>query len=295
MIRATHLRKTFGRLAAVDDLSFRQAPGEALALWGPNGAGKTTVIRCVLGLLRFRGDITVNGLDIRRAGKRCRLAIGYVPQELSFHADLRVAEALLFYARLKRVSRQRPAEVLDEVGLSGQARKRIGELSGGMKQRLALAVALLADPPILILDELTSNLDRAAQSAFLSMLCRQKDKGKTVLFASHRADEVELLADRVLLLADGRLSASCKPAQLAEAAGLRCTLALRVGEASMARAVETLRRHHYPVTSNGKGLLVEVAVSRKAEPIQALARDSIDVLDFDVAGDRPAGGEGGPR
>jgi ABC-type multidrug transport system ATPase subunit len=286
MITITHLTKTFGRLTAVNDVSFHMPPGEALALWGPNGAGKTTIIRCVLGLLRYRGGISVAGHDVRRAGKACRRAIGYVPQELAFHADFRVLEALHFFARLKRVSRSRPAAVLDEVGLTEHGRKRIGELSGGMKQRLALAIALLADPPLLVLDELTSNLDRAAQSAFLAKLCELKAVGKTILFASHRLEEVELLADRVLGLDEGKLDFECRPSELAETAHLRCVLKLHVGEDVIERAVETLRARKYSVTRNGTGLLVDVAASDKAGPIQVLLRAQIPVRDFDVAGDR---------
>lgn len=294
MITLSHVTKTFGRLKAVDDLSFEVKSGEAAALWGANGAGKTTVIRCILGLLRYDGRITVAGRDIRRAGKTCRRAIGYVPQELAFHNDLRVIEALHYYARLKRVSGSRLEPVLTETGLTSHARKRIGELSGGMKQRLALGIALLADPPLLVLDELTSNLDRAAQASFLSMLAAQKRRGKTILFASHRLDEIELLADRVLALQDGRLQLECLPDRLATAADLRCVLLLRVPEESIDRALAALRRRHYTATRNGNGVLVEIAPTQKAAPIEALVAEHIAVQDFDLVSDRSARLDGGP-
>jgi ABC-type multidrug transport system ATPase subunit len=284
MITVDNLTKSYGRLVAVDEVSFNLPAGRALALWGPNGAGKTTIIRSILGLLRYSGRIEVAGRDVRRAGKACRRTIGYVPQELAFHADFRVIEALHFFARLKRTGRERPVQVLGEVGLAEDARKRIGELSGGMKQRLALAIALLSDPPLLVLDELTSNLDRAAQAAFLAMLCRQKERNKTILFASHRLEEVELLADRVLGLDAGRMRFRCAPSELARAGDLRCILNIRVPDTELDRAVKTLQEQKYRATSNGRGLQVEVEASDKVGPIAALCRADIAIRDFDVAG-----------
>jgi ABC-type multidrug transport system ATPase subunit len=296
MITVTNLTKSYGRLVAVDDVSFDLPAGQALALWGPNGAGKTTIIRSVLGLLRYRGRIEVAGRDVRRDGKACRRAIGYVPQELAFHADFRVIEALHFFARLKRTGRDRPVQVLGEVGLAEDGRKRIGELSGGMKQRLALAIALLSDPPLLVLDELTSNLDRAAQAAFLAMLCRQKEKNKTILFASHRLEEVELLADRVLGLEAGRTRFECAPSQLAQAGALRCILSIQVPPDALQRAVTTLQEQKYSATTNGRGLQVEVEASDKVGPIAALCRAGISIRDFEVAGGHtPSPPEGSSR
>jgi ABC-type multidrug transport system ATPase subunit len=294
MITAADLTKRYGRLVAVDGVSFELPAGQALALWGPNGAGKTTIIRCVLGLLRYDGRISVAGRDVRRFGKACRRAIGYVPQELAFHADFRAIEALHFFARLKRADRRRPEAVLAEVGLAGDARKRIGELSGGMKQRLALAIALLSDPPLLVLDELTSNLDRAAQAAFLAMLCRQKRRSKTILFASHRLEEVELLADRVLGLEGGRIRFECAPSQLAREGGLRCVLSIRVPADAIEAARAALQQGQYQATANGRGLQVEVEASDKAGPIAALCRAGIPIDDFDVAGGHTPSAPGGP-
>ncbi|MHC4446322.1 MAG: ABC transporter ATP-binding protein [Planctomycetota bacterium] len=286
MITITNLTKTFGRVTAVGDVSFRVGRGEAVALWGPNGAGKTTIIRCLLGLLRYRGRIVVDGHDAGPAGKSARRAIGYVPQELSLYSDMRVREALHFFARIQRAPRSRPAAILDEVGLADDVRKRIGELSGGMKQRLSLAVALLSDPPILVLDELTSNLDRGAQAGFLAMLSKQKEKAKTILFASHRLDEIELLADRVVALEAGRLKLESRPHELAEAIGLRCVLKILVPQNAIDLAVASLEKHGYPVLRNGRSLSVEVSAGDKAGPIHALARSRIAVRDFEIAGER---------
>jgi ABC-type multidrug transport system ATPase subunit len=282
MIEVTRLTKRFGRFTAVDDVSLHLDAGKALALWGANGAGKTTIIKCLLGLLRYDGRITVAGRDARREGKVCRQSIGYVPQELALPADFRVVEALHFFAKLKRVPRAKLPETLAAVGLAGDSRKRVGELSGGMKQRLALGIALLADPPLLVLDELTSNLDREAQAAFLAMLVEQKQRGRTILFASHRAEEVELLADRVLGLRAGRRVFECEPAELAAAADLRCALKLIVKPEEVDRAVEVLRREKYAVGRNGRGVYVEVAATAKAGPLEALRRAGVELEDFEL-------------
>ena len=201
-------------ITAVDDLSFELPAGRSIALWGVNGAGKTTVLKCLLGLLASEGELHLNGFDLRRDGRTARRFLGYVPQELAFHNDLSVAESCRFYARLKDVPDTRIPVVLAQVGLTGQEKKAVGALSGGMKQRLALALALLADPPVLLLDEPTSNLDEATRDEFIDLLVQLRDGGKTLLFTSHHADEVTRLAERVLILRDGRLVADGAPAKV---------------------------------------------------------------------------------
>ena len=209
----------FRRFKAVDGLDLDVAPGEAVALWGANGAGKTTVIRCVLGLLPFRGRVEVAGIDVGRRGRLARARMGYVPQELAFDAHLRTDEATAFFARLKRAPRARVPVVLDRVGLGRHVSKRVGALSGGMKQRLALAIALLAEPPLLVLDEMTASLDLSARADFIELLCDLRGAGKTLLFSSHRYDEIEALADRVVVLEAGRSRAVGTPAALASYGG----------------------------------------------------------------------------
>jgi nitrous oxidase accessory protein len=216
LLNVDNLTKRFGRFVAVDDVSWQMRRGEAIALWGRNGAGKTTALKCILGLHRCEGRIAIAGKDATRDGKSARAAIGYVPQELALPADMGTIEALAFYARLKKVPAERVHEVLGDVEMLPHAKKKIGELSGGLKQRVALAVALLSDPPLLVLDEMTSNLDAAARAEFLALLVRQKKLGKTILFTSHRPGEIAALADRVLVLEQGRLVQECSAAELVQ-------------------------------------------------------------------------------
>lgn len=161
MITFTNLTKRFGSYTAVDNLSLQVAAREAVALWGPNGAGKTTAVKCLLGLLGYDGRITVNGFDAKKQGRQARAAIGYVPQQQSFYDDMSTLDTGLFFAKLKRTPASQAPELLTQVGLGDHLRKPVGALSGGMKQRLALALALQGDPPVLVMDEPTSNLDAA--------------------------------------------------------------------------------------------------------------------------------------
>jgi ABC-type multidrug transport system ATPase subunit len=205
MIQIADVRKRFGRARVLDGVDFDVLAGQSVALWGSNGAGKTTLIRCLLGLIDFDGAIRVAGLDVRRDGKRVRRLLGYVPQELAFYDDFRVIEAARYLARLRDADVSACEAGLADVGLLAHARKRVRELSGGMKQRLALSVALLNDPPLLVLDEPTSNLDSAGRRSLMELLLQLKAAGKTILFISHRPEEVRGLADRVLTLEAGRV------------------------------------------------------------------------------------------
>lgn len=199
------LTKRFGSLTAVEDLSFTVNPGEAVALWGPNGAGKSTVLHCILGVVRYDGRVEVGGHDPRRHGKAARRLIGFVPQQIQIPDDFTLFEALEFFARLKGAPLETLPRVMEQLGLEEHARKRVGALSGGMKQRLALAVALVGDPPILLLDEPTASLDAKTRAELLHVLAELKCSGKTLIFSSHRPDEILALADRVLVLEQGRL------------------------------------------------------------------------------------------
>jgi ABC-type multidrug transport system ATPase subunit len=214
MIHIDNVRKRYNRRASVlNGVSFRVERGQAVALWGSNGAGKTTLIRCVLGQVDFDGAIAIDGLDVRRHGKAVRRLIGYVPQELAFYDEFGVLEAMRFIARLRRADATQCERLLDDQDLLEHSRKRVRELSGGMKQRLALAMALIDNPPVLVLDEPTSNLDTAGRRALFGLLIDLKQRGKTILFISHRNEEVAGLADRVLTLEGGRVIRDEPPPQ----------------------------------------------------------------------------------
>jgi len=282
MIAFNHLRKTYGKFVAVDDLTLEVAPQEAVALWGVNGAGKTTAIKCLLGLLRFSGQIRVNGFDVRKEGRRARRLIGYVPQELAFYKEMSTLDMAHFYARLKATPAARIAPVLEQVGLAEHTRKPVGALSGGMKQRLALGLALLADPPVLVMDEPTSNLDTAARSQLLQLLVQVKEAGKTIVFTSHRIEEVEALADRVAVMEKGALQFTCPEDELARRIGLRTQVKFMVPGGMLDAALDVLRRDGLTARRNGVGVIVDVAHGEKARPIHTLHQANIQVTDFEM-------------
>ncbi len=289
MIHIERLIKRFGRATAVDDVSFSLAAGDSVALWGANGAGKSTIIRCVLGLFRYQGVIRVNGLDAVRDGKAARRLIGYVPQELGFYDDLSVGEAIRFFARLKGLAVPKTGDVLAGVGLEGQDRKRIRDLSGGMKQRLALAIALLGDPPVLILDEVTASLDACGREEFVGLLSKLADArgdknggARTMLFASHRLEEIESLAKRVLTLKGGRVVADESAGEFVRAQAGGRIMRIRLEAPVCAAAIDVLRESGFAARLNGVGVLVPIAASRKAEPLRILTDARIRVSDFDL-------------
>lgn len=283
IIQINDLTKEFGPVTAVDDVTFAVRAGEAVALWGANGAGKTTVLRCLLHLMPFAGTITVDGLDVQKQGKEARRLVGFVPQELSFHDDLTVAETLTFYARLKKVGAGYDFNpLLERLALTPHVQKPVRELSGGLKQRLALMLALLADPPILLLDEPTSNLDIRARDDFLLFLRELKEDGKTLLFSSHRLEEVKALADRVLLLEGGRLALAAPPRELEQKLGRAITLHLSLPPRTVDPALEALSDHGLPVSRNGHGVRVQVRAGAKAEALRVLHNAGIMVEDFTV-------------
>lgn len=283
MIQITNLTKTFGAVTAVDDVTFTVNDGEAVALWGANGAGKTTVLRCLLDLIPFEGKITVAGMDVQQQGKEVRRLVGFVPQELSFHDELTAGETLTFYARLKKVADDFEfGPLLERLALVPHLQKRVRDLSGGLKQRLALALALLADPPILVLDEPTANLDIRARDEFLRFLHDLSEEGKTLVFSSHRLEEVKALADRVLLLEGGHLTLAAPPAELEEKLGRATTLHLALPPRTIDPALAALSEYGLPVSRNGQGVRVQVQPGAKAEALRVLHEAGINVEDFTV-------------
>lgn len=282
LVTVDGLSKSFGQRQVLRNLSFSVPRGRAIAFWGGNGAGKSTTIKCILGLLNFQGSIQVGGLDVIREGKQARRLIGYVPQELSFYPDWTVRRTMDFCARIKRVASSEAQQWLAEVGLEAHTAKKVAELSGGMKQRLGLAVALLGNPAVLLLDEFTSNLDTEARDALIALMARQRSKGLTILFATHRMDEVQALADEVLCMEQGQILRRCAVTEIKHAAtsGRTLKVTLPAGQLEQAAALfgtAGLKYHH-----SGENLLVEVNGHGALAPLELLWEHHIQIREMDL-------------
>jgi ABC-2 type transport system ATP-binding protein len=216
-IEARGLTRKFGSFTAVDDVSFTVRSGEVVGYLGPNGSGKTTTIRMLLGLLRpTRGSASVLGYDIVRQSEQIKERVGYMSQKFALYHDLTVQENLEFYAGVYGVyDRKRLAEVIELANLSEQARTRVGALSSGWRQRVALATAIVHRPRLLFLDEPTSGVDPLARRAFWDLIYTLVGEGVTALVTTHYMDEAEYCG-RVGIMRAGCLLAMDSPSALKE-------------------------------------------------------------------------------
>jgi ABC-2 type transport system ATP-binding protein len=215
VIEVTNLRKVYGERTVVDDVSFAVEPGEIFGILGPNGAGKTTTVECIGGLRkRDGGTISVAGLDPADEGAALREALGIQLQESRLPDKMTVDEALELYGSFYRDPHD-PTELLERLGLIEQRRTYFAKLSGGQKQRLSVALALIGNPRVAILDELTTGLDPAARRDVWNLLEELRGTGVTLLLVSHFMEEAEKLCDRVIVIDHGRVIAADTPEGLA--------------------------------------------------------------------------------
>ena len=217
-IEVSGLTKRFGRFTAVDNISFRVAPGEIFGFLGPNGAGKSTTIRMLCGLLApSAGSARVGGRDVYRESEEVRARLGYMSQKFSLYRDLTVEENIAFFGGVYGLAgmrlRDRKAAVIAMAGLAGMERSLTGTLSGALQQRLALGCAMLHEPPILFLDEPTSGVDPISRRLFWDLIQGMAAQGTTVLVTTHFLDEAEFCA-RIGVIAGGRLIALDTPSAL---------------------------------------------------------------------------------
>jgi heme ABC exporter ATP-binding subunit CcmA len=215
MIAVEHLVKNYGRKEVLRGMSIVADGGEITMLVGPNGAGKTTTVKVLAGLVRpDAGTARVQSFDIVRDRIKAQRAISYLPQRPNFHPRLSCIEILRFYARLRGLAPSRCEAMLDVAGLRESARVRAGELSGGTLQRLGLALLLLPDAPVLLLDEPGLSLDPAWRKRLQDTLKFEAQRGKTILLTTHLVAEWNNVAHRCLLCRDGKIERELDPKNL---------------------------------------------------------------------------------
>jgi ABC-2 type transport system ATP-binding protein len=257
------LSKRFGSVHAVDDVDAVVQPGWVTAFLGPNGAGKTTTLRMLLGLIEpTAGTATIGGKRYDELSDPIR-QVGAVLEASGWHPGRTALDHLRVLATAARLDRDAPRRVLAEVELAEDARRRVGEFSLGMRQRLALAAALLGDPPVLVLDEPTNGLDPQGIRWLRGYVRRLADEGRTVLVSSHALSEIEQTADHVLLIANGQLVWSSTLAGLRAEAGVGCRV--RTPEPERLSAVLDAAGHSHR-QRNG-----ELAVDAAPEQVGELA------------------------
>ncbi|PRZ44166.1 ABC-2 type transport system ATP-binding protein [Antricoccus suffuscus] len=215
VIAISNLRKTYGDKVAVEDVSFTVEEGEIFGILGPNGAGKTTTVECMIGLTKpDGGTLEVLGLNPVRQQQALTKYVGVQLQEASLPDKMTVAEAMELYSSFY----DDPAdidELLQDLGIQDSAKTRFAKLSGGQKQRLSIALALIGQPRIAVLDELTTGLDPVARRETWSLIERMRDRGVTIVLVTHFMEEAEHLCDRIAIIDAGRVVALDTPAGLA--------------------------------------------------------------------------------
>jgi ABC-2 type transport system ATP-binding protein len=284
-IQASHLTKYYGRVLAVEDVSFSVAKGETVGLLGTNGSGKTTTMRVLTGYMPpTSGAASVAGHDLSKESLEARRHIGYLPEAVPLYTELTLLESLRFFGRMRKMPKERLADridfVLDGFGISGYRDTIVGKLSKGYRQRLGLALAVLHEPEVLVLDEPTVSID-PVQAIESRELIRGLGRDHTVLISTHQLNEATSLCDRVVILHRGTVAAEGTPEEIAAHVRQRQHLRVEVsGNASL--AVTTIEASpdvvsvSEPTPSFERGVVVEVTMVRRPGTREELARRIVE-------------------
>ena len=249
MIEIRNLTKKYGRRVALDDVSLTLCPGEVTLLLGANGAGKSTLLRCLLGVTSYEGTISVGGFDPIEDGCMVRAAIGYMPQSGGLHLDLTVRDTMKLYARIRRAETDRGLALLQEAGLEPQLDTPVGELSGGMRQRLGFALALLPNPRILVLDEPSASLDAASRRWLAGRLREAAAEGRAVIVSTHGGQELIDAGDRRITLEAGQVVAASPVAVCVDSQERGSTRNLAAAAATVARGWRHRMSRAWPIAA----------------------------------------------
>lgn len=279
MITYRGFAKRYGPVVAVAGLDLEIGKGEIVALLGPNGSGKTTALKAAAGLLRPSAGEVLLGHPGRSASQpEARRLISFLPQKVAFPEGLSGREALELYRRLRGVREERTLEVLRFANLNGAGARAVTTYSGGMLQRLGLAVALLPEAPVLLLDEPTAALDPTGLTAFYDAVARHREAGRTVLFTSHQLGDVERIADRFAVLVEGQLVTALSQRELADRLADRGVIRLRLARGALASGLAGVQRLAAGARVEGDELVVPCRAAQRGAVIELLRTAGIEVL-----------------
>jgi ABC-2 type transport system ATP-binding protein len=279
LLEVKQLSKKFDQRTVVDHISFSVQAGQTIGLLGPNGAGKSTTVNMICGLLKAdAGEVLLAGEVMAASNQKAKMQLGLVPQDLALFEDLSARENLKLFGALYGLSgghlRERCDAVLDLVSLKDRAKDKPSSFSGGMKRRLNIAAALLHDPQLLILDEPTVGIDPQSRNAIFDALEILKAQGRALIYTSHYMEEVERLADHIVIIDHGKIIANETPAELIQRLPTKAALHLSLAQAIAPQTLNALQQQVGVRT-------VIVKDDGKALDVSLLAQDlALTILNF---------------
>jgi len=281
MLDVSNVSKRFRKFQALDGVSFKIEKGSTVLLLGPNGAGKTTIIRCMMGLVNFKGVVRFEGLDVSRDGKKARMKMGYVPQYFTFYESAPVLDQANLVCKLKGADLSQVEQKLRMFNLWDVRRKSIKSLSSGMRQKLAIALALLNDPPFLIFDEPVTNVDVKGQLEFQSLIKHLSEEGKTILIATHLTGISEF-ATHAIVLDHGHVVATGTPEELLNRVDARDAIFVKV-PIEKSEAVKNVLLSYAGsdgVQSEEDWLILQVPPHEKLQVLKSLFANGVPISDL---------------
>jgi ABC-2 type transport system ATP-binding protein len=276
LLSVSNLTKSYGARRAVDDVSFQVLAGQTVGLLGPNGAGKSTTVGMLCGLLRpDSGQVLLDGDAVSPGASSAKRKIGVVPQDLALYEDLSARENLRLFGALYGLSgaslAQRSDEVLALVNLLDRARDKPATFSGGMKRRLNIAAALMHDPALLILDEPTVGVDPQSRNAIFETLEQLKAQGRSLIYTSHYMEEVERLADHIVIIDHGKVLADASPAELYRRLPAQAALRIELEAPLPAGLAASLRGRPGVAAVDGDGAALDIRLAEAGEALPVIA------------------------
>jgi ABC-2 type transport system ATP-binding protein len=275
LLKVSNLTKSYGARRAVDDVSFQVQAGQTVGLIGPNGAGKSSTVSLICGLLRAdAGTVELDGMAVTPGLAAAKRKIGFVPQDLALYEDLSARENLKLFAALYGIRgpqlRQRCDEVLALVNLLDRAGDKPSTFSGGMKRRLNIAAALMHDPQLLILDEPTVGVDPQSRNAIFQTLEQLKAMGRSLIYTSHYMEEVERLADHIVIIDHGKVLADETPAALFRRLPAQAALRIELASPAPGALVDGIRLLHGVTAVDSEASNIDILLARGEDALPVM-------------------------